>query len=192
MFEFHFLIKAPSCTDWIQAIGSIGALIGVAFSIWKLVKKDEQKQEQISKLTELVGKIDTQNEILMEQLKISIIPFFKKKDDFQLVGSHGLILALVNYGDIALNVQIEASSDTETDMNNSIILQYDLMNKTSFIDKMSTLNVNIRRIMDFSLPFLNIPYCFKVTFSDRINNQYFQIIRGIGYSYDISEPKKVE
>jgi len=178
---------APSITDWIQAIASCVAVLGAIAAFYSLFKKDKQKQEQITKLTDLVSKIDTQNEILMEQLKISIIPFFKITDDYQIDGMHGCLMNLKNFGDVAVDVDITIVNDKINP-----ILTFDKINKSSYIDKLDLLLISIKRIADYSIPFLNIPICFQVNFKDRLKNEYYQIVHGTGYSFNITVPEKIE
>ncbi len=184
------LIK-PSITDWIQAIGSVAAFIGVAFSIWKLIVKDEQKQEQLNKLTDLVTKIDIQNEILKSEFKLSILPFFKISGN-TLEGRHGQVTSITNHGNFALNISILPSNESQSDFENNSIFTFELMNKDSFIDRSSSINVNIKRISNFDTSFKLLPYSFKILYQDRMYNRYYQVVRYKDSIFDITEPKIVE
>lgn len=47
---FFFEKDTPSITDWIQAITSILIVLGTFFTVYKLFKKDSQRDNQIEKL----------------------------------------------------------------------------------------------------------------------------------------------
>jgi hypothetical protein len=182
----------PSITDWIQAIASCIAVLGAIAAFASLFRKDIQKQEQIQKLTSLAAKIDTQNEILMEQLKISITPFFKKIKNPPIEGRHGFILLFTNNGEIALNVKVEPNNETEVEIGNNTKFQFEISNHESYVDKMNDIIISVIRILDFSIPIKYLEYSFKIIFDDKMKNKYYQIVKGKEGDYFITEPIRIE
>ncbi|MEQ8906412.1 hypothetical protein [Ekhidna sp.] len=52
--------------SWASIIGGIAGFIAVAIALYKLFQKDKDKQEQLNKMTGLVGALEAQNELIKE------------------------------------------------------------------------------------------------------------------------------
>lgn len=52
--------------SWASIIGGIAGFIAVGIAIYKLFQKDKDKQEQLNKMTGLVGALEAQNELIKE------------------------------------------------------------------------------------------------------------------------------
>jgi len=52
--------------SWASIIGGIAGFIAVAIALFKLFQKDRDKQEQLNKMTGLVGALEAQNDLIKE------------------------------------------------------------------------------------------------------------------------------
>lgn len=71
---FHFFVYSntnlPSITDWIQSVASILIVVGTTISIYKLFKKDDQRESQIRKIENLFEETKRQTDQFEQQTQI--------------------------------------------------------------------------------------------------------------------------
>ena len=67
-FDIITVIHQASITDWIQAIAALLAVVGTVATLWKLYKRDEQKQAMIEELKVQSGAATEQAKHLGEQV----------------------------------------------------------------------------------------------------------------------------
>lgn len=70
LFFFSKYSNSPSITDWIQAATSIFIVIGTGISIYKLFKKDKQRDSQIEKIENLFEETKRQTDQFVQQTQI--------------------------------------------------------------------------------------------------------------------------
>jgi hypothetical protein len=118
MFEFHFFIKAPSLTDWIQAVGSIIGILGAIAAFVTLFRKNKELQQQItllnglnSKTFNVIEKLDNQNSILIETMRLNALPNFILTDGIPYGTKGGTQFNLINTGEVAKDVKIDVNDN---------------------------------------------------------------------------------